>query len=375
MKILIVSHEYPPIGGGGSNACYFLSREYVKSGHDVTIVTSCFRDLPTEEETGNIKVIRVKAIRKKEDKCSFPEMLTFLCSAIVKCDKLARKEHFDVCQVFFGIPSGPVGWYLKKKYQIPYLIRFGGGDIPGTQKRFGVVYKILAPFIRIIWKNADYLVANSEGLMERAQSFESKYPIGIISNGVDIRFFQPIQKQNNNPIEILFVSRLIERKGLQFVIPHMNRINEQLEIPAKLIIVGDGPYRDTLESLCREHHVEKYVSFEGKKNKQELLPYYQSADLFILPSKWEGMPNVVLEAMATGLPIIMTPCEGSKELIQENGKIVEIERFPEEIINICQDTQQRAKMGKLSAEIARTQFTWYNTAKAYEELFCKCGKK
>lgn len=374
MKILIVSHEYPPIGGGGANACYFLSREYVKLGNEVTIVTSSFHDLPTEEDMDQVKVIRVKAARKKEDKCSFFEMLTFLQGAILKCNKLVKKEQYNVCQVFFGIPSGPIGWYLKKKYQIPYLIRFGGGDIPGTQKRFGVVYKILAPFIRIIWKSADYLVANSEGLMQRAQGFESRYPIEVISNGVDVDFFQHAERKEKSTIKILFVSRLIERKGLQYVIPYMKQINEQVDKPVKLIIVGDGPYRDTLENICKEYQVQDDVLFEGKKSKQELLPYYQEADLFILPSKWEGMPNVVLEAMSTGLPIIMTPCEGSKELIQDNGVIAPIEKFANEIINLCNNTVRRQKMGEKSAEITRKQFTWYNTAKAYEQLFNEKGR-
>ena len=63
------------------------------------------------------------------------------------------------------------------------------------------------------------------------------------------------------------------------------------------------------------------IQFVGQKEKDGIVPYYQNADLFILPSAKEGMPNVVLEAMACGLPIVMTSCEGSKELITDNGII------------------------------------------------------
>ena len=73
------------------------------------------------------------------------------------------------------------------------------------------------------------------------------------------------------------------------------------------------------------------VEFVGQKNKKEIVPFYQNADLFILPSAKEGMPNVVLEAMACGLPIIMTPCEGSKELVQDNGYILLTSEMGEKI--------------------------------------------
>ena len=80
---------------------------------------------------------------------------------------------------FLGIPSGPIGLYLKKRYGLPYVIRFGGGDIPGAQKRFSLLYKILSPAIRSIWRNADALVANSEVLKQKALRYENRYPIEI----------------------------------------------------------------------------------------------------------------------------------------------------------------------------------------------------
>lgn len=376
MKILIVSHEYPPIGGGGANACYYLTREYAKCGHQVTIVTSRYMDLPTEEIKNNLQIIRVKALRKKEEKSTFLEMLTYLCSAWYKISQMVQKEHYDVCQVFFGIPSGPIGLYLKKKYHIPYVIRFGGGDIPGAQKRFSFIYKILSPFIRAIWANADALIANSEVLMQKAMAFEKRYPIKVITNGVDSDFFAKDRDKFNftivkadNQINILFVSRLIQGKGLQYIIPQMERINQECKKKIYLTIVGDGPYREELERMTAESKVFEYVSFEGKKNKEELYFYYNQADLFILPSESEGMPNVVLEAMAMGLPIIMTPCGGSKELIQDNGYIASREKFVDTVITLCNDEQSRIRMGKQSEILARTKYSWQKKAKEYLKLF------
>ncbi len=373
MHILMVTHEFPPVGGGGSTTCFFLTSEYARHGHDVTIITTAYKDLPAEEYRGNIRIIRVKALRRQRDKSRFIEMLTYLCSAMKCAKKLAKQEHFDVCQVFFGIPSGPVGLMLKKKYGIPYVVSFGGGDIPGAQKRFWLIYKMLAPAVRRIWRNAAFLVANSEGLRKRAYGFEKRYPVCVITNGVDGAFFTRTEQADKNGAkrEILFVSRLIKGKGLQFLIPCMEEINRRLGVDVKLTVVGDGPYRGELERITRENGAEQFVSFEGRKEKDELWHYYNRADLFILPSLSEGMPNVVLEAMSMGLPVIMTPCEGSGELIKGNGLIVPLDRMKDAVIELLGDTARCEKMGRAGARTARERFGWDGRAEEYLELFEK----
>lgn len=382
MNILIISHEYPPIGGGGANACFNLAENYVRLGHSVTIVTSSFRHLPEEEKSRNFCIIRVKALRRNEDKSTFLEMFSFLWSAGCRVTRLVRRKRFDVCQVFFGIPSGPVGLYLKKRYGIPYIVRFGGGDIPGAQKRFTILYKFLSPIIRTIWKNADALVANSEMLKEKALGFEDRYPVTVIPNGVDYDFFnrERIEKTTDKQIKktkgitILFVSRLIQGKGLQHIIPELNKINHKCEQEVRLVIVGDGPYRKELEKIAEEAGVVSRVSFEGKRDREELCQYYRSADLFILPSVSEGMPNVVLEAMSMGLPVLMTPCGGSNELISNNGHVVPIENFVDTLIDLCNDERSRSRMGEQSILLVRTKFGWQEKAKDYMKIFEKSVK-
>ncbi len=384
MNILIVSHEYPPIGGGGANACLYLAKNYAILGNKVTILTAYFKKLPLEERIDNVHIVRVKALRKKEDKSTFLEMLSFLCSAWLKVGQMVKQEKFDVCQVFFGIPSGPIGLYLKKRYGIPYVIRFGGGDIPGAQKRFSFVYKILSPVIRSIWRNADALVANSDVLKQKALQYENRYPIEIISNGVDGGFFtrnklggrqdEAGQLKDNQEICVLFVSRLIQGKGLQYIIPEMKRVNTACGRRVSLAIVGDGPYREELEKITSDFDTGAYVSFVGKKNKEELYMYYSNADLFILPSESEGMPNVVLEAMAMGLPVLMTPCGGCKELITGNGRVEPIERFVDAMIEMCKDEKGRLYMGKQSELLARTKFGWQERAQEYIAVFERSGR-
>ena len=374
MKILIISHEYPPIGGGGANACLFLAREFAAKKNQVTIVTAAYGDLPTDETTkAGVKIYRVRCKRKNKEKSSFPEMLSYLVGAWRKTEELLKAEHYDKCLVFFGIPSGPLALHLKRKYKLPYVVRFGGGDIPGAQKRYKYLYMALAPIIRSIWKNADNLIANSEGLKQRALGFDDKCDISIIENGVDSDFFVPNgEKSDSDIIKILFVSRLIEGKGLQYVIPSLYDIQRQVKAQTgksiALIIVGDGPYRETLEELVAKTGTKELVSFEGRKDKQKVREYYQKADIFILPSLSEGMPNVVLEAMASGLPIVMTPCEGSKELATDNGIISSIDKIPESIAQLCINESMRNDMGKNSRKNVEASFRWESIGERYLKM-------
>lgn len=368
MKILAVSHEFPPIGGGGANACYYITKELAQGGHQVMLITANYQNMPEEEQVNGVHIIRVSSKRAYKEHCSFSEMLSYLKKGFIRADRLQKQEKFDICLVFFGIPSGPIGWFLKKKYGLPYIIRFGGGDIPGFQERFTKIYKLLRPFIKTIWRNADFLIANSEGLRKLALNFYDKKEIEIICNGVDTEKYYPKPRQEDPKFHILFVSRLIKRKGLQFFIPQMKAIQEQCEKKIKLTVVGDGPYRKSLEELADRSGVRGMVDFAGQKGKDEIVMYYQDADVFILPSEKEGMPNVVLEAMACGLPVIMTPCEGSTELVQGNGYVVKAEDFGEKVVYLAGAPEEAGHMGQLSRKRAEENFRWESIAEKYLSL-------
>lgn len=383
MNILAISHEYPPIGGGGSNACLFLLRGFVRRGHTATLVTAGFEKLPAEEITKDgVKIYRVPSKRSNKEHCSFPEMFDFLKKAKKFSYGLCKKEKYDIALIFFGIPSGPIGVSLKRKFGIPFVIRFGGGDIPGFQDRFKSVYKLLGPSIKKIWKKSDARVANSEGLRKLAYDFYDKEKFEVIPNGVDSDMFKPDDMRVTGRVfKILFVSRLIERKGLQFVIPQLPSLRDELEARGKglrLTIVGDGPYRDTLEKIAKDNGVYDVIDFVGQKDKDQIVPYYQDADVFILPSKKEGMPNVVLEAMACGLPIVMTPCQGSKELVADNGYVCDAAEFGDKLHELAFDDAKRRVMGLASGSRVRSEFTWDATTEKYmkvmKEILSKEGK-
>lgn len=244
--------------------------------------------------------------------------------------------------------------------------------------------KLIGPAIKMIWKKADALVANSIGLKKLAEDFYDKKEILVIPNGADLNAFE--EKDNDyksiayteachdENINLLFVSRLIERKGLQDIIPQLSEIQQQSQNIGKNIkfqIVGDGPYRETLEKLTEVHNLQDVVAFYGQKNKKELPEFYRNADIFVFPSRKEGMPNVVLEAMSYGLPILMTPCQGSDELVDGNGKVAKVYEFGKILVDMLSKPDELKTMGKRSKYLIKEAFSWEKTAEAYMALFDK----
>ncbi|MCR5502351.1 MAG: glycosyltransferase family 4 protein [Lachnospiraceae bacterium] len=385
MKILMISHEYPPVGGGGANICIHLSKEFALKGHQVDIVSIWFEG---EEDVtrktfgnGSVNIYRLHSKRKSVAQSSFAEMFDYIRKALPFSKRLEKEQHYDICFAMFAIPGAPVAWVLKKKFHLPYIIQFGGGDVPGFQDRFKIIYKFLGPAEKVLWKNAGALISNSDGLKEMAEKFYRKKEILVIYNGadhIDLPADLEETKHKEYDFTILFAHRLIRRKGLQLFLPQMKELAEKAKADGKkvrLIVVGDGPCKQEYEDTVRELGITDVVEFTGQKSKDELPSYFLMADVFILPSYKEGMSNVVLEAMSYGLPILMTPCEGSKELIDGNGFAIPAEAFGDHALRLMRDKDLRISFGKRSQALIDEKFLWSELADSYLTLFEKTIKE
>lgn len=380
MKILIISHEYPPVGGGGANACRFLAERFADRGNSVHVLTADYGGITSPEITygGLLTVTRVRAKRHSRDSCSAAEMFDYLKEAAKEADRILASEEFDICLCFFGIPGGVLASRLKKKYGLRYVVRMGGGDIPGFQQRFKLLYRIVQPELRMIWKDADALVCNSEGLRELASEFCDKYPIRVIPNGVDTKLYHPAEERNGietanaegpDTVQLLTVSRLIARKGMQDLIPEIRWLENRTGRNICWTIAGDGPYRSALEMLASECDVEDRIVFAGRTDGNETAELYRSADIFAFPSYKEGMPNAVLEAMASGLPVVMKrSCQGAAELVRDNGALSD-ESFADALAEVIEGGRKRwREMGAASRRIVNEEFTWEHISERYLNL-------
>jgi glycosyltransferase involved in cell wall biosynthesis len=170
---------------------------------------------------------------------------------------------------------------------------------------------------------------------------------------------------------LLFVGRLDPQKG-PFVL--MAAVRELCPRHADLqaLIVGDGPLRNTLQAWVAKENLASRVHFAGRRNDVPSL--LRAADLFVLPSLWEGLPNVVLEAMAAGTPIVASRVEGISDLLVDDrtGLIVPPNSagdLAEAIDRLLADQEHARKMGYSAQHFVRERFTWDHVIAQYEQLY------
>lgn len=377
MKLLLLNYEFPPIGGGAGNATKNLAKSFANSGHDVLVITSRFADLKHKEHIDGYKILRIPSIRRHAGQGSIVEMLVFVCSGIWQSRHIIKNNKPDVVISFFSIPSGIIAYYINNVYQLPYVISLRGGDVPGFYaSRLGLYQRLTLPFNKTIWKNALAIVANSNSLQELASKTAKTINRQVVSipNGVDIDFFHPDEKKKeNNKLNLLFSGRLCIQKRVDLVINALQNITQKYPEYRNRItftVVGKGPLENELHTQVKQAGLEDIVTFINWLDKDALASEYQKADVFVIASSDEGMSNVVLEATASGLPIITTPVGGTDQLMDGNGFIVpfnDAEAFASRIIDLLEHPDLQKEMSAASRRVAE-RMSWQNTAKQYLDI-------
>ena len=359
MKILMLNYEFPPLGGGAANATKHILKEFSRRNDlKIDLVTSSSNGFEIENFSSNIIIHKLDVGKKDIHFWKFKEILSWTFKTYFYVRKLHSDNDYDVCHCWFGWPSGIIGYLFRKKTQ--YIIALRGSDVPGYNQRLAKLDKfIFSPLSRIIWRNARRVVANSSGLKKLALKTKPDQKIDIIYNGVDADRFKP-RYNKNKKLKIICVSRLVQRKGIEYLIKAV----ENLDV--ELIIIGKGNQEDYLKKIAS-----KNVKFLGYVAHSELNKYYSEADIFALPSLNEGMSNTIMEAMASGLPIITTNTGGTKELIKDNGFVVKMkdsEVIEKAIMEYIKNPKLIKKHGKNSRKIAE-KMSWGNIAEKYYKLY------
>ncbi len=368
MRILIINSEYPPIGGGAANASANLAREFAALSHDVTVLTVHFNNLPKKTLENSVRIIRLKSLRRKLDQSGGLEQLAFMIVGSIGTLSLIRQWRPDVTLAFFGVPSGVPAWFAQQITRIPYVVSLRGGDVPGFRPYdFAVYHRLISPILRPVWHRASSVVANSKGLFTLAKNFDGNVDIKIVPNGVDVDKYKPPDYRNWSTPKMLWVGRLVYQKGLDFLLDSLETLKN---LSWELTLIGDGPQRGFLEKTAQEKGISDRIIFKGWLNRDELTRYYDESNLFVFPSRHEGMPNAVLEAMASGLPVIATEIAGNEELVIPGvtGLLVPMNN-PSELAlalgDILVDPERRQQMGFAARERVKTSYTWNQVAISY----------
>jgi glycosyltransferase involved in cell wall biosynthesis len=381
MRILFLNYEYPPLGGGAANATEYILKEFSKTPDlEVELVTSSIDGRYRRETLGERIVIHRLPIGKKAGNLHFQsqaDLLAYSWRAYGFARRLLRERRFDVVHAFFAVPCGVLAWVLHKEFRVPYVVSLRGADVPGYSERFRWLYGLLRPLVRVVWRNAAEVIANSEGLRQLALETAPKQPISVIYNGVDTLQFSPADRQEragDGVLRLLCVSRLTPRKGVGYLLEAVAMLKERYGGgKVRLSIAGEGDEKAALMRKAEELGIQDSVEFAGCVAHDDLPAMYRKADLFVLPSLNEGMSNTVLEAIASGLAVLATDTGGTKELVRdgENGFLVAMKDardIADKAALFLERPELVRTMGEKSRQTAESM-GWTQVAGAYKEAY------
>lgn len=385
MKVLFLNYEYPPLGAGAANATACILEEWAHDpSFEVHLVTSSVTSHLEHIRPGGEVYIHRLAIGKNPRNLhhqSLKDILTYSFKAWWFSRRLIADAHrggqpFDATLAFFGVPCGCIAWLLKQEFNLPYSVALRGSDVPGYSAKYAWLYPLITPIIRLIWRGAAAVVPNSVGLEALARESAPRQAFTIIENGVDTKRFtpDPAKRLAQEFIITPGASRVTERKGLNYLIEAVAWLAPAYP-ELRLKIMGDGSARASLEALVAEKGLAERVTFLGRIPREKTSPYYQEASLFVMPSLNEGMSNAMLEALASGLPIISTPTGGAAELVTEgkNGLIVKEKSATDiaaAIEHFLKNKHLVTEYGAESRRRAESQ-SWDRVAMSFKNLMVK----
>jgi glycosyltransferase involved in cell wall biosynthesis len=255
-------------------------------------------------------------------------------------------------------------------------------DIRSVQKKdlLGLLIRMQAPFSygveKRLFRKANRFAAVATSVAQELAEYGIKpKDVTVIGNGVDTYFFTPgkIQPLGQNPY-FLTVGRLAVRKGLDDLIAAARMVVEKYP-NTKFVIIGSGPFYKNLLRLIRNNHLESNVILTGHiQDRSQLLRYYQDAFAYIHPAHYEGLPTVLLEAMACGKVVIATSVSGALDIIRdgENGLFVPPQR-PEllagTLIKILDEPDLVAHLGEAARKTICAEFSWQVIGDRYLEQY------
>jgi teichuronic acid biosynthesis glycosyltransferase TuaC len=233
------------------------------------------------------------------------------CSVLPKMKALKQRYPFDMIDAHFLYPDGFAATLLGRALQTPVVVSARGNDVLLYAR-----FPLIRPFLRKTLRAANQAIAVSQELKDAMVGVGGRADkIRVIPNGVDSEKFHAISREEARVTlglpqkkTILSAGHLIPRKGFDRLLVAVRDVcTSQPSADLQVVIVGEGPLRKELEGMVATLGLSGRVRFAGHVPHHELAVWYSAADVFCLFSRQEGCPNVVLEALACGTPVVATP--------------------------------------------------------------------
>ncbi len=362
--IIHVTSSYPPRLGGLEKVVQVLADTQQRMGQKVRVITAN-RSVGSNSPDDGFTVTRQRSFMLantiimpglfyhllqvgRDDVVHVHVVQAFTPEVVLMAAKLKRFKY--VAQIHLDIPpSGPAGFLLK-------------------------LYKPLV--LKQVLHGASSVIVFTKS---QKQEIQRRYgldagKVKVVPNGVEEKYYYNQSRKLHNKPRLLFVGRLNFQKNLKQLLRALDGVSDQFETN----IVGDGEQEQELKKLTKELKLQ-YIYFAGRADGQKLINYYKQADIFVLPSEREGMPLVLLEAMAMALPIVATNVTGSRDVVRdsENGLLVpynDADAFRAALLRISSDPKLYKKLSQTSRKMAE-QYSWSKVAAQFKNIYKAAHEK
>jgi len=362
MRILRVSQNlYPEITGGAAYHVHAISRDQAAMGHDVTVLTiSENGSLPRRETRDGYTVVRCSPTVGPLGNDISLGMARYLRS-IRDVDVVHAHSHLYFSTNLTGL--------IRRFRDAPLAITNHGLYSQNAPEWLFDLY--LRSLGRWTFNQADVVFCYTDEDRDRVRDLGVGSRVDVVPNGVDTDRFTPDGPtsgliDHEGPV-VLYVGRLVDGKRPQDAIRTIRRLSDQLNV--KLYVVGGGPKRSTLESLGDGSVVE----FLGHVPYERMPKVYRDGDLLLLPSRAEGLPRTLLEAFASGVPVVSSHLDQIAPLVRRAGETVDvgdIQGYVRAIERVLERTEQ---LGAAGRRIVTEDFRWEKTVERTTSVLDSLG--
>jgi 1,2-diacylglycerol 3-alpha-glucosyltransferase len=381
MRVLTVSHGYPPIVSGVTLVVQKIARAMVRKGHAVTVVTASEHTDSYHEDDDGVKLVRVHSVPNP-----FWEEAPLPFTRSRQLEEIAEEFRPDILHAQESAILALQLLYVNRELGLPlvatchFVPRFAALYFTWNGEPQELVETITWHYSIWLFNQFDHVVFPTAAHRKFFLDKGLHVPTTIISNGVDTGRYYPA---NGRPEDmearyhlpagprILFVSRLAKDKEIDVLIRAMRRLHS--EVGAHLLLAGRGDDRPRLEALTAELGLQECVHFLGFVPEEDMPALYRASDLFAIASIVEVQSIPTLQAAATGLPIVAANALALPELVHngDNGFLVppgDPEAMARAILDILQEPDLAERMGQESLFIGLSHAE-ERTFDLYEKLY------
>ena len=404
MKIAVITSSYPRYQGDGVGSfIHSLMRTLAQLEHNVTVLAP-HDPAAVQEWQSEVDVRRVRFIwpdswsvlghaRSLSGDISlkwhaYPLVILFSFFAILGLWREVRRQQPDVIYAQWLLPAGLIGAVASRLTGVPLVISVHGSDVFVAERR-----RIARPAARFALRNCCHLIACSRDLARRAVNLGMRSDrVTTIPYGVDVERYKPedelartlraaLQLSEEQHV-IMAMGRLVYKKGFSYLLEAMPGVLAQFP-DAVLLIAGQGDLRTELELLADSLGIRQQVVFAGHVAWDQTSSYLAAADLLVLPSildqagNIDGLPNVLLESMASGRAIVASKVAGVPDVITdgENGLLVpekDAEALAAAICTLLRDPSLRQRLGEAARATTLDHLSWTHVAKQVVAVLRSC---